>query len=290
MAVITELIDAGLQLKRQGNLRGAIEHFRQLHATYPANARVMFELARTWSAFNVPEQALPIYRELLAMPKGQGLQAKDLPRLYTYLGATLLKLGETDKALATIDEGMRLHPSYRPLRVWRIFALSKSDADQLALLDALEFLLESLAPSRWDIFEGDIAATVKKMRAEHSAEYGQEPIDTEREAPRQSVANDVSNAADFNDDTDARLDISVSVPEGKEKAADAAEVDVVVNVTEPSKKARKGRRKQKTKGPQLGKNSVRIDISAAGDAAETQSDDDEPATHSSGFKIPVDLD
>ena len=48
MAVVTELIDAGLQMKRQGNLRGAIEHFRQLHSTYPGNARIMFELAGTW--------------------------------------------------------------------------------------------------------------------------------------------------------------------------------------------------------------------------------------------------
>ena len=137
MAVITELIDAGLQLKRQGNLRGAIEHFRQLQATYPGNARIRFELAGAWRAFDVPEQALPLYRELLALPKSQGFPPKDLPRLYTHLGATLLDLGENDEARATIEAGLRLHPSYRPLRAWRILSLSKSNAMDLALLDAL---------------------------------------------------------------------------------------------------------------------------------------------------------
>ena len=33
MAVISELIDVGLQLKSQGKHEAAIEHFRQLHET-----------------------------------------------------------------------------------------------------------------------------------------------------------------------------------------------------------------------------------------------------------------
>ncbi len=290
MAVITELIDAGLQLKRQGNLRGAIEHFRQLHATYPANPRIMFELARTWSAFDVPEQSLPIYRELLALPKGQGLQAKDMPRLYTYLGATLLSLDQTDQALTIIDEGLRLHPSFRPLRIWRIFALSKSDADQLALLESLDFMLESLAPSRWDIFEDDIVGAVKKLRTVQSDENGQQITNTERAASRQTVVKEIANAAEVNDDADTRQSIGVSAEEDNEEAVDSAEVDLVVKVREPTKKARKGRRAKRTKRPQLGKKSVRIDISNPGDAAESQSDEDEPPTNSSAFKIPIDLD
>ena len=114
MAVVSELIDVGLILKQQGKLKGAIEHFRQLHATYPGNARIMFELAACWSAFDVPEQAVPLYRELIARPKGKGLPAKDLPRLYTRLGAALYALQEYDEALSILDEGLRLHPSYRP--------------------------------------------------------------------------------------------------------------------------------------------------------------------------------
>ena len=91
MAVISELIDAGLQLKAQEKHEAAIEHFRQLHETYPDNARVKFELAAAWSAFGVPEQALPLYRELLALPKRQGLPAKDMPRLYARLSSTLIQ-------------------------------------------------------------------------------------------------------------------------------------------------------------------------------------------------------
>ena len=169
MAVIAELIEAGLRLKGAGNLRAAIEHFKQLHATYPAHARIMFELAAAWRAFGVPEQALPLYRELLAMPKNQGLPAKDMPRLYTQLGATLLELGELGEAQAVIEAGLQRHPSYRSLRAWRIFAYAEAGSPQLALLDALELMLESLAPSRWDIFEDDIKAMVKAMRADQPA-------------------------------------------------------------------------------------------------------------------------
>ena len=126
MPVITELIEAGLRLKRAGNLRGAIEHFKQLHATYPSHARIMFELAAVWRLFGVPEQALPLYRDLLALPKSEGLPPKDMPRLYTQLGATLLEMGDVKESLAIIDQGLALHPSYRSLRAWRLFALSEA--------------------------------------------------------------------------------------------------------------------------------------------------------------------
>ena len=54
MAVISELIDVGLRLKEQGNQKSAIEHFRQLHTTYPGNARIMFELAASWGRIWCP--------------------------------------------------------------------------------------------------------------------------------------------------------------------------------------------------------------------------------------------
>ncbi len=289
MAVITELIDAGLQLKRQGNLRGAIEHFRQLHATYPGNARIMFELAASWTAFEVPEQALPLYRELLALPKGQGLPPKDMPRLYTRLGAALLTMGEVQEALAVIDEGLRLHPSYRPLRVWRIFALNSKDADGMALLDALELMLESLAPSRWDIFEEDIVAAVKRMRATQSAGAEQEATGSQKESALQTESSKSAAAKEANAFAGARQTVEISESIDADEAV-AAEVDISVQVKEPKKKPRKRRRQQRAKRPQLGKKAVRIDISAARDSAKDKPDDDDSPPSASAFKIPVDAD
>ena len=164
MAVISELIDAGLQLKAQKKHEAAIEHFRQLHETYPDNARVKFELAAAWSAFGVPEQALPLYRELLALPKRQGLPAKDMPRLYARLTSTLYDLREFEEALEVVEEGLRLHPSYRPLRAFRIFSQFGAGRTTMALLDTLDLMLDSLAPSRWDIFEDDVKGLVADLR------------------------------------------------------------------------------------------------------------------------------
>lgn len=283
MAVITELIEAGLRLKQGGNLGAAIEHFKQLHATYPDHSRIMFELAACWRAFGVPEQALPLYRELLAKPKSQGLPPKDMPRLYTQLGATLLEMGDSAESLAIIEEGLRLHPSYRSLRAWRIFALTQAGAHQPALLDALELMLESLAPSRWDIFEADIKAVVKAMRANLLAQDA---------APTNVIAEGRSAEA-FAEETDdvpeqANEDDAVSQSskiDVMSEAADATETDVAVNLVKPTEK--KPSRKKKSRS-QMGKKAVRIDISGESDEPQKEADEDDAAAADGSFKIPID--
>ncbi len=283
MAVITELIEAGLRLKQGGNLGGAIEHFKQLHATYPGHARIMFELAACWRAFGVPEQALPIYRDLLAMPKAQGLPPKDMPRLYTQLGATLLELGESAKSLATIEDGLRLHPSYRSLRAWRIFALTEAGESQAALLDALELMLESLAPSRWDIFEAEIKAVVKAMRANLPADSALPELDIAERDSAEAAAKPTDKATERAqeegaDATGGQIGVTSDAP-------NVTETDVPVNLVKPSKK--KSRRKKAAR-PQLGKKAVRIDISGESDEPAKEKDEDDAAA--GALKIPIDPD
>lgn len=164
MAVISELIDIGLSLKEQGNHQNAIEHFRQLNQTYPNHARIMFELAGSWQAFGVPEQALPLYQQLMALPKSQGLPPKDMPRLYTQLGASLRLLGQFTESLEIIEEGLKLYPEYRPLRAYRMFALHSAGYHQNAMLDAMELMLQSLAPTKWDLYEEEILSIVGDLR------------------------------------------------------------------------------------------------------------------------------
>ncbi len=284
MAVITELIDAGRRLRRAGNLQGAIEHFRQLQATYPDHARIMFELAGAWREFGVPEQALPLYRALLEKPRGEGLPPKDMPRLYTQLGATLLTLQDYDAARAVIDEGVSAHPSYRPLRAWRIFALSRAGAQQAALLDAIELMLESLAPSRWDIFEDDIKAIARRMRAELD---GTEAAPTAAAAPAKPKTTRVKKPR-----------AKATPPSPKAKQTQAAEIavadaeseddgrEVEVQVKQPARKAKRRSRRKSTPA-QLGKKAVKIDIGSAAD--EPAADDAAPAADAN-FKIPIDDD
>ena len=123
----------------------------------------MFELADSWRAFGVPEQALSLYQQLMALPKGQGLPPRDVPRLYTQMGATLQGLDKYAESLAIIDEGLRLYPAYRPLRAWRLFALCETGRHQQAVVECLALMVESLAPSKWDVFEEDILRAVKTL-------------------------------------------------------------------------------------------------------------------------------
>ncbi len=293
MAVITELIEAGLRLKQGGNLGGAIEHFKQLHATYPDHARIMFELAACWRAFNVPEQALPIYRALLAMPKSQRLPPKDMPRLYTQLGATLLDMGESAESLAIIEEGLRLYPSYRSLRAWRIFALQAGGEPQSALQDALELMLESLAPSRWDIFETEIKAVVKAMRVnlpEHAAIPNSDSADKDAASiAQQEEAFEKPEQTDQRDDsTTGKAERQQSRIAVASEAQSAAETDVAVNLVKPKKK--KNTRRKKTSRPQMGKRAVRIDISGESDGSQEDGNEADNSTADGAFKIPIDPD
>ena len=348
MAVVSELIDVGLTLKQQGKLKGAIEHFRQLHATFPQNARIKFELAVCWSAFDVPEQALPLYRELLALPKGKSLPAKDLPRLHTWLGATLYALQEYEQALSILNEGLRLYPTYRPLRVYRIFALQASEMPGSALNDALELMLESLAPSRWDTFEDQIRQLVAGMRATRDEAAMNADANVVNEA---DVANEANVANETPDEPNAKNkhpqtmaqpsdelqsrprkpDYAASALSADDEAAavirpgaqsaesiaqnsgqnsitiDAAEpveeeIELNVQVVKKQGKMRKRKRARGRRG-QLGKQSVRINISDANDnskatsseatseaASKAVSKDSAPAAASGKIKIPLDSD
>lgn len=311
MAVVSELIDVGLTLKQQGKLKGAIEHFRQLRATYPENARIMFELAVCWSDLDVPEQAIPLYRELLARPKGKGLTAKDLPRLYTRLGAALYALQEYNEALSILDDGLQLHPSYRPLRAFRIFALHAAAMPGSALSDALELMLESLAPSRWDTFEDQIRQVVKAMR-DRQDEAAASAEASERKSKEQTTDDNGSPlSAQPADDIHSgqRVNLSDSAPDDEREsekdqrleshrenriavdAADPIENDFELDVKVVKQKANARKNKQ-TRGAsgQLGKKSVRITISDANDEAEPSSNDDAPPAATGKVQIPIDSD
>ena len=258
MAVISELIDAGLKLKQQGSHQAAIEHFRQLQATYPGHARIMFELADSWRAFDVPEQALGLYRQLMALPKGHGLPPRDVPRLYAQMAATLLVLERSAESLAVIDEGLRLHPAYRPLRAYRMFALHQAGRHQAAMVESLELMVESLAPSKWDTFEGDIVQIIKAMRGR--LEEG--TVDEHEEGARPPMETE---------------EVNVSAADEK-----GEEFELEVKVRQPRPKSRKrGRQKQ------FGKKPVQIDIS--GDETSTAVDDNGPPAVGK-ISIPIDLD
>ena len=264
MAVISELIDAGLRLKQQGNHQAAIEHFRQLQAAYPAHARILFELADSWQAFGVPEQALPLYRRLVALPESQGLPPRDLPRLYTQMGAALRLVGESAESLAVIDEGLRRYPSYRPLRVYRMFALRDAGLHQQAMVESLELLVESLAPSKWDAFEESIAQVVKELRGRLEDGAGDEH---KTEARPQTEASEEADAPVADDKGEAlELEVKVRQP--------------------PPKSQKRGRQRQ------FGRKPVQIDISAAAeerDETSTAADDDAPPAGGK-VRIPIDLD
>lgn len=234
MAVISELIDAGIALKEQGNYQAAIEHFRQLNSTYPDHARIMFELAGAWQAFKVPEQAVPLYRQLLAMPKSQGLPPKEMPRLYTQMGAALRLLGNYVESLEIIEEGLKLYPDYRPLRAYHMFALHSAGFHQNAMIESLELLVESLAPTKWDLYQDDIEDIVEEMRERIPRAYTKYLEEWEFDEYWEQSGKAVKPEKKAEEvDVDDVLDEATAIVDGtepEETPDDSASVDVMMSV------------------------------------------------------------
>ena len=272
MAVISELIDAGLGLKQQGNHQAAIVHFQQLNAVYPDHARILFELADSWQAFGVPEQALPLYRQLTALPESRGLPPKDVPRLYTQMGAALLLLDQFTESLAIIDEGLRRYPAYRPLRAYRMFALHRAGLHQDAMVESLELMIESLAPSKWDAFEADIVQMVKALR-------GRMP-----DLKDEELDEDETSEADVSGEDGA---MSMAAPDriavaGEDELIEDLELEV--KVRRPPPKSRQG---------QFGRKPIQIDISfdpEASDDVPASADEDSAPPNTGRVMIPIDFD
>ncbi len=318
MAVISELIDVGLSLKDSGNHQSAIEHFRQLHQTYPDHARIMFELAGSWQLFGVPEQALPLYRRLMAMPKSQGLSVKDMPRLYTQMGASLRLLGQFTESLEIIEEGLSLYPDYRPLRAYRMFALHSSGHHQNAMLDALDLMLESLAPSKWDLYEDEILKIVESIRERVPEpntdnleewvfdEYWTDEASKSDEKPDEDdetvvlvddvldEATAITNGEDvelIEEDPSPTASVEV-VSDGKIEIEDsdtedeAFEVEVKVIKQDKPKQTKPAKTTRKDDDNQFGKKPVKIDINSSTDAdtPDVSVQVDEPETTSDDDK------
>jgi len=330
MAVISELIDAGLALKEKGNHQAAIEHFRQLHTTYPNHARIMFELAGSWQAFNVPEQAIPLYQALLDMPKTEGLPPKDMPRLYTQMGASLRLMGRFSESLQIIEEGLHQFPTYRPLRAYHMFALHSAGFHQNAMVESLKLMLESLAPTKWDVYEDEIVAIVKDIRDrvpppdttdledwEFDEFWGDEikrksdEDQIEIDAPEDTVEAEAIDESPVEADTEDEVaedetpEPEPIIIEGKIVIDDEDETDdkgdesfdIQVKVVNKDTKKKKPSQSSKKDSKQFGKKPVKIDINAVDDdespppkPAKTEPDDDAPPPKTGKIDIPIDFD
>ena len=329
MAVISELIDVGLALKEQGNHQAAIEHFRQLHVTYPEHARIMFELAGSWQAFNVPERALPLYRALIEMPKTQGLPPKELPRLYTQMGAVLRQMGQFTQSLEIIEAGLRQFPNYRPLRAYHMFALHSAGFHQNAMVESLKLLLESLSPTKWDIYENDIIAIVKEIRDrvpppdtsdledwEFDEFWGDEAQSSSPESQPESQEEvaDIDEPDDSAEEETVEASVMANIvieetPESDETVVAEGKIvvdaedqeeesfDIQVKVIKKDDKKKKTSKTSKKESQQFGKKPVKIDINATDEdkpspraSTKKTTDDDVPPAQSGKIDIPIDFD
>jgi tetratricopeptide (TPR) repeat protein len=139
MTDLEQEIEVGLALEHTGKEQEAIAYFRQLVERYPDNARVRFEYAGAYDFADHEAEAIPIYQEALRL----GLADEFLMRAYLQLGSSLRNVGRHAEAVQVLSEGCEAFADYRPLRVFRAFALYSAGQNAEALVELLELLLLS---------------------------------------------------------------------------------------------------------------------------------------------------
>jgi hypothetical protein len=227
------------------------------------------------------------------------------------MGASLRLMGQFTESLEIIEAGLTLFPNYRPLRAYHMFALHSAGFHQNAMLESLKLMLESLAPTKWDVYEDDIIAIVKEIRErvpspdtsnladwEFDEFWGEEvppkADDAETDEPDDDsiiAPNDVSDDAPADETPTTEIASKGDIPIEEDNAEDESfEIQVkIVNRDDTKPKA------SPKKGRQFGKKPVKIDIHNVDEDQppqptdeESESDDDAPT--SGKIDIPIDLD
>ncbi len=133
-------VTAGLQLEREERDAEAIEHFRQLLADYPDEARAHFEYAGAFDSAGQEAEAVPHYRRAMAL----GLDDDHLARATLQLGSSLRNIGDYAGAVMLLTEGCQRFPDRASLRVFLAFAQESAGESQAAITNLLNLAIDHI--------------------------------------------------------------------------------------------------------------------------------------------------
>lgn len=140
MTSFEQQVEIGLQLEREGKDDQAIEHFRQLLAQYPDDARAHFEYAGAFDSAGRESEAIPHYRHSMEI----GLSGDYLQRVYLQLGSSLRNIAAHDEAVEVLREGCAKFPNDAALRVFLAFALESAGRGRDAITELLELAIREI--------------------------------------------------------------------------------------------------------------------------------------------------
>lgn len=151
-----ERLAEAIQLRETGRARQdrtILEQARQLllelHAAYPDDGAITFQIAVAHDNLGLERESIPFYLSALE----QGLAAPDLERALLGLGSTYRGLGEYQKAVETLRRGVREFPTNRALQAFLAMALYNTGQYKEAMELVFVNLLETTTDEKLQYFK-----------------------------------------------------------------------------------------------------------------------------------------
>lgn len=135
-------LEEALALRKQGQLEQARTLLLALALAHPKDATIQYECAGIHDAMGYEADAVPYYREAMAL----GLPEQDLISAYTCLGSTLRTLGRYAEALQVLEEGKQRFGEAREIDPFLAMTLYNAGRAH----EAMQLLLNTLLDTTGD--------------------------------------------------------------------------------------------------------------------------------------------
>lgn len=136
---LMEAIEKARSLRRADELESSQELLLELLEEYPGDPLVLFEVGGAYDVMGEVEIAIPYYRQAI----GAGLEGDDLQECLICLGSSLRVVGESEDAVALLEQAVDEFPNRNSGRAFLALAYySNGEYDQAVSL-LLSLLLET---------------------------------------------------------------------------------------------------------------------------------------------------
>ena len=131
---VADFIKQGIQLNSQGKYTEAIEKYNEALKLAPTNAQANYQIGYTMLAAGKGNEAIPYAEKAI---KGDG-SATLIASAYTLLGSIYDQDHQTQKAIDTYREGIKLNPNFQQLHYNLGLAYSRNNQYAEAETEAME--------------------------------------------------------------------------------------------------------------------------------------------------------
>ncbi|MBA2173790.1 tetratricopeptide repeat protein [Halobacillus locisalis] len=132
-------LDKALHIKKMGQVEEALPLFKSLIDSDATNAELHHHCGQCHDALGLEQEAVAYYENAISLDVREDL----LPDTYVCLASSFNVLNRHDRALETIEEGVRQFPDYAPLKVFHSLILFSADQQADALRTSLLTLLHT---------------------------------------------------------------------------------------------------------------------------------------------------